>query len=73
MNSDFPEFDQAYRTVLVKDLKDKFEQLAAAANFNIYHSDIGAALLVDLLNQLCSNVLTLLNLQNIMKRGHKVM
>ncbi len=40
MTSDFPEFDQAYRTVLVKDLEDKFEQLAAAANFNIYHSDI---------------------------------
>jgi hypothetical protein len=39
-DSDFPEFDQAYRTVLVKDLEDKFEQLAAAANFNIYHSDI---------------------------------
>ena len=39
-NSDFPEFDQAYRTVLVKDLEDKFEQLAARANFNIYHSDI---------------------------------
>ena len=39
-NSDFPEFDQAYQTVLVKDLEDKFEQLAAAANFNIYHSDI---------------------------------
>ena len=39
-NSDFPEFDQAYRTVLVKDLEDKFEQLAARANFNIYHCDI---------------------------------
>ena len=39
-NSDFPDFDQAYQTVLVKDLEDKFEQLAAAANFNIYHSDI---------------------------------
>lgn len=38
--SDFPEFDKAYQTVLVKDLEDKFEQLAAAANFNIYHSDI---------------------------------
>ena len=38
--SDFPEFDQAYQTVLVKDLEDKFERLAAAANFNIYHSDI---------------------------------
>ena len=38
--SDFPEFDQAYRTVLVKDLDDKFEKLAAKANFNIYHSDI---------------------------------
>ena len=40
MSSDFPEFDQAYRTVLVKDLDDKFERLAAEANFNIYHSDI---------------------------------
>ena len=40
MSSDFPEFDQAYKTVLVKDLEDKFEQLAAEANFNIYHSDI---------------------------------
>lgn len=40
MSSDFPEFDQAYRTVLVKDLEDKFERLAAEANFNIYHSDI---------------------------------
>lgn len=40
MDSDFPEFDQAYRSVLVKDPNDRFEQLAAAANFNIYHSDI---------------------------------
>lgn len=40
MSSDFSEFDQAYRTVLVKDPEDKFEQLAAEANFNIYHSDI---------------------------------
>lgn len=38
--SDFPEFDRAYKTVLVKDLEDRFEQLAAQANFNIYHSDI---------------------------------
>jgi hypothetical protein len=38
--SDFPDFDQAYKTVLVKDLEDKFEQLATKANFNIYHSDI---------------------------------
>jgi hypothetical protein len=38
--SDFPDFDQAYKTVLVKDLEDKFEALAANANFNIYHSDI---------------------------------
>ena len=38
--SDFPDFDQAYKTVLVKDLEDKFEQLATEANFNIYHSDI---------------------------------
>ena len=40
MNSDFPEFDQAYQTVLVKDPDDIFERLAAEANFNIYHSDI---------------------------------
>lgn len=40
MNSDFPEFDNAYKTVLVKDSTDKFEALAANANFNIYHSDI---------------------------------
>jgi hypothetical protein len=38
--SDFPEFDQAYKTVLVKDLEDRFEQLAAEANFNVYHSNI---------------------------------
>lgn len=38
--SDFPEFDQAYKTVLVKDPDDVFEKLAAKANFNIYHSDI---------------------------------
>lgn len=38
--SDFPEFDQAYRSVLVKDPTDLFEQLAAEANFNVYHSDI---------------------------------
>lgn len=40
LTSDFPDFDRAYKTVLVKDLEDKFEQLAAEANFNIYHSDI---------------------------------
>jgi hypothetical protein len=38
--SDFPEFDRAYQTVLVKDQNDKFEELAAKANFNVYHSDI---------------------------------
>jgi len=38
--SDFPEFDRAYKTVLVKDKEDRFEQLAAQANFNVYHSDI---------------------------------
>jgi len=38
--SDFPEFDKAYKTVLMKDQNDKFEQLAAEANFNVYHSDI---------------------------------
>ena len=38
--SDFPDFDRAYQTVLVKDQNDKFEELAAKANFNVYHSDI---------------------------------
>jgi hypothetical protein len=38
--SDFPEFDAQYRTVLIKDKEDRFEQLAAEANFNVYHSDI---------------------------------
>ena len=40
MDSDFPEFDHAYKTILVKDADDKFEALAANANFIIYHSDI---------------------------------
>ena len=40
MTSDFPEFDCAYKTVLIKDPNDKFEALAAEANFNVYHSDI---------------------------------
>ena len=40
LKSDFPDFDAAYNTVLVKDLEDRFEQLASQANFNIYHSDI---------------------------------
>ena len=40
MESDFPEFDRAYKTVMIKDPTDRFEQLAAEANFNIYHSDI---------------------------------
>jgi hypothetical protein len=38
--SDFPEFDAQYQTILVKDKEDRFEQLAAEANFNVYHSDI---------------------------------
>ena len=38
--SDFPEFDAAYQTILIKDPNDKFEQLAAKAHFNLYHSDI---------------------------------
>lgn len=38
--SDFPEFDKAYKTVLMKDQNDRFERLAAEANFNVYHSDI---------------------------------
>jgi hypothetical protein len=38
--SDFPDFDAAYKTVLIKDPTDPFEQLAADAHFNVYHSDI---------------------------------
>jgi hypothetical protein len=38
--SDFPKFDRAYKTMLVKDKEDRIEQLAAQANFNVYHSDI---------------------------------
>lgn len=38
--SDFPEFDKAYHNALIKDPDDLFEQLAAEANFNVYHSDI---------------------------------
>jgi hypothetical protein len=38
--NDFPEFDRAYKTVLIKDKQDRFEKLAADANFNVYHSDI---------------------------------
>ena len=38
--SNFPEFDKAYNNVLIKDPTDKFERLAADANFNVYHSDI---------------------------------
>ena len=40
MTSDFPEFDKAYKSILIKDPQDRFEQLAAETNFNIYHSDI---------------------------------
>jgi len=38
--SNFPEFDQAYQNALIKDPTDRFEQLAAEANFNVYHSNI---------------------------------
>lgn len=38
--SDFPEFDHAYQTILIKDPNDRFDQLAAQAHFNVYHSDI---------------------------------
>ena len=38
--TDFPEFNEAYNTILIKDPTDKFERLAADANFNVYHSDI---------------------------------
>jgi hypothetical protein len=38
--SDFPEFDKAYKNMLIKNPSDRFEQLAAEANFSVYHSDI---------------------------------
>jgi hypothetical protein len=40
MDSDFPEFDAAYKSVLLPDNPDRFDLLAAEANFNVYHSDI---------------------------------
>lgn len=38
--SDFPEFDAAYKSALLPDNPDKFDLLAAEANFSVYHSDI---------------------------------
>ena len=38
--SDFPEFDRAYQTILIKDPNDRFEQLAAESHFSIYHTDL---------------------------------
>ena len=38
--NDFPEFQQAYNTVLLPDDADQFNHLAAATRFNIYNSPI---------------------------------
>jgi hypothetical protein len=57
--SDFPKFDAAYKTVLVKDPADRFEQLAAQAHFNIYHSDIWrgtARLFAESIVRECANI-----------------
>lgn len=40
MESDFPEFDKAYNTILLPENPDKFDLLAAQARFNIYHHDL---------------------------------
>jgi hypothetical protein len=39
-NSDFPEFDAAYNRMLLPDNPERFDILAANANFNIYHNDL---------------------------------
>ncbi len=38
--SDFPEFDRAYKTVLLPENPDRFDLIAAEANFNMYHHDL---------------------------------
>ena len=40
MDSDFPEFDEVYYKVLLPENPNRFDILAANANFNIYHSDL---------------------------------
>ena len=38
--SDWPDFDRAYYSVLLPDNPDRFDHIAAQANFNIYHNDL---------------------------------
>ena len=40
MNSDFPEFDAAYKSMLLPENPDRFARLAAEVHFNVYHSNI---------------------------------
>ena len=40
MNSDFPEFERAYDTVLLPEDADRFNHIAAETRFNIYNSPI---------------------------------
>jgi hypothetical protein len=39
-SSDFPDFDSAWQSILLPDDPDKFDHIAAQANFNIYHNDL---------------------------------
>lgn len=61
MNSDFPEFDRAYQTVLLPDNPDRFDQLAAQANFNVYHSDIWHGTAQRFAQSIVRECLTILN------------
>jgi hypothetical protein len=38
--SDFPEFDRVYNTVLLPENPHVLDEMAAYANFNIYHHDL---------------------------------
>jgi hypothetical protein len=38
--SDFPEFDKAYRTILLPDNPDALSIMASESNFNIFHHDL---------------------------------
>lgn len=40
MDSDFPEFDQAYLKLMLPENPDQFDILAAQANFGIYRTDL---------------------------------
>jgi hypothetical protein len=40
MNSDFPEFDRAYKSMLLPENPDQFDLIAAEVNFSIYHNNL---------------------------------